>query len=74
MHHRKTDLREVPLERPSEPERDGAGSRHSGQVYCVICRSLVSLERCKLNEHGDPVHDHCYFDSVSSSDKPKSQV
>jgi hypothetical protein len=42
----------------------------------VICGSAVSLEECKLDERGDPVHDHCYFNSLSSQNhsdpnKPK---
>jgi len=79
LHDSKTDIQQFPLEPATQPERDGAQTPHSGQVYCLICGSLVSLENCKLNEHGDPVHDHCYFHSVSSpvipdETKPKSEV
>ena len=63
MQNPKTDIRQVSLELTSEPERHEA--THSGQVSCVICGSPVSLEHCKLDERGDPVHDQCYFDSLS---------
>jgi len=65
MHDPKTESQQVPLEAVSELERGEARSSHSGRVSCVICGSPVSLEECKLDERGDPVHDHCYFNSLS---------
>jgi hypothetical protein len=63
--HSKADIQPSSLEPAGDPEPDATQSRRSGQVSCVICGSLVSLENCKLDEHGSPVHDHCYFDSLS---------
>lgn len=34
-------------------------------VFCVICDSPVELERCKIDEGGDAVHEKCYFSKVS---------
>lgn len=75
MPNGKTDFHSVPFESINGPERNEARSRH---VSCVICGSPVSLEGCKLDEHGDPVHDQCYVDRVSrpkhsDTSKPKSQ-
>jgi hypothetical protein len=27
---------------------------------CWICGRAVSLETCKIDEHGNAVHEHCY--------------
>jgi hypothetical protein len=78
MHNPKTDSQQVPLEAADEPERDETQSPQSGRVSCVICGCPVSLEDCKLDEQGDPVHDHCYFESLSrpnrsDENKPRPQ-
>jgi hypothetical protein len=28
---------------------------------CWICGNAVSLEECKIDEHGMPVHEECYI-------------
>jgi hypothetical protein len=29
--------------------------------FCWLCGHCVSLEECKIDEHGMPVHDECYI-------------
>ncbi|HEY1658095.1 MAG TPA: hypothetical protein VGG14_07100 [Candidatus Sulfotelmatobacter sp.] len=31
---------------------------------CAICGDEVSLEQCKVDEYGVPVHDGCYVKRV----------
>jgi hypothetical protein len=33
-------------------------------VACAICGLRVELEQCKIDEHGDAVHDKCYLASM----------
>ena len=33
-------------------------------VACAICGLRVELEECKIDEHGDAVHDKCYLASM----------
>jgi hypothetical protein len=33
-------------------------------IACVICGLRVELEQCKIDEHGDAVHDKCYLASM----------
>jgi hypothetical protein len=39
---------------------------------CWICGKPVSLENCKVDEHGLAVHEECYLAKVASKSK-KSQ-
>jgi len=32
----------------------------SNHLLCWICGNDVALEQCKTDEHGQPVHEHCY--------------
>jgi hypothetical protein len=27
---------------------------------CAICNGLCDLKTCKIDEHGNSVHEHCY--------------
>jgi hypothetical protein len=29
-------------------------------LTCWICGKALSLESCKIDEHGQPVHEECY--------------
>lgn len=73
----KMEFKPIPSEPAHRPERDDTRAPHSGQVSCVICGSPVSLEDCKFDERGNPVHDRCYLDQLSrpnsDTSKPKSQ-
>lgn len=73
MPNPRTDFQQVPLEAAGERERDESRSPSAGKVSCVMCGSPVSLEDCKLNEHGDPVHDGCYLDSVLDPARPRQK-
>ena len=33
--------------------------------YCWICGKVVSLESCKIDEHGSAVHERCYVAKVA---------
>ena len=32
---------------------------------CWICGNRVSLERCKIDEHGEAVHENCYVSKLT---------
>ena len=33
--------------------------------HCWICGRAVSLEACKIDEQGNPVHEQCYVAKVA---------
>jgi hypothetical protein len=32
--------------------------------HCWICGNVVSLEKCKIDEHGRAVHEDCYVAKI----------
>ena len=34
-------------------------------VACRICAQSIQLEECKIDEHGQPVHEHCQYMRLS---------
>jgi hypothetical protein len=40
---------------------------------CWICGYEVSLERCKIDEHGRPVHEQCYVAKIQLQAGGKTQ-
>ena len=42
--------------------------------WCWICGGSVSLEDCKIDEHGSPVHEQCYAARVALELKTREQV
>jgi len=36
----------------------------SSQRFCWICGKTISLEQCKVDEQGLPVHEECYVAKV----------
>ncbi len=55
---------EVPVEvarKVAQREKMISVSRES---ECSICGKAVKLEQCKVDENGNPVHDHCYVRKV----------
>lgn len=58
----KTYFEQVPLAMVKKAiaiERDDRVA-HVSPVLCAICEVPVKLERCKIDEDGEPVHDTCY--------------
>ncbi len=41
---------------------------------CWICGAAVSLEKCKIDEHGRAVHEQCYLAKIhlQSGNTPQS--
>ena len=37
---------------------------------CWICGKSVSLENCKIDEHGSAVHEECYVAKVALAKAP----
>jgi hypothetical protein len=40
-------------------------SRQDPLPECWICGNKVSLEKCKIDEHGQPVHEDCYIAKIA---------
>jgi len=40
-------------------------SRQDPIHICWICGNRVSLERCKIDEHGRAVHEDCYVAKIA---------
>ena len=36
---------------------------------CWICGRPAELENCKIDEHGQPMHEHCYVAKLVSDGK-----
>ncbi len=36
----------------------------SSQRFCWLCGKIISLEQCKVDEKGLPVHEDCYVAKV----------
>lgn len=61
----KTYFEQVPLELAKQVAlREDAGLSSARPVLCVICGVPTELERCKIDEAGEAVHDKCYFAKV----------
>lgn len=65
MYNAKTYFEQVPVEVARKAARAATPSSQSGQIPCVLCNSPVSLEECKVDERGNPVHDDCYIERLS---------
>ncbi len=42
------------------------------QRYCWMCGTAISLEECKLDEKGLPVHEDCYVARVVLNDHDRT--
>ena len=40
----------------------------NSQRFCWMCGKTVSLEECKLDEEGLPVHENCYVAKVATKE------
>ena len=65
MGKRKTYFEQVPLAVVKKAVGLEILPSHSDLACCVICNEPVELERCKTDEGGDAVHEHCYVSKVS---------
>jgi hypothetical protein len=36
----------------------------ASSVLCQLCNEPVFLESARINEHGKPVHEDCYVESI----------
>jgi hypothetical protein len=43
------------------------------QVICNICNQSASLENCKTDELGQPVHEGCYVSRLTKKKIPTSK-
>jgi hypothetical protein len=57
---RKTHFEQVPVAVARQIAEKEAVLSPIQSVSCVICQAPVELERCKIDEHGDAVHEACY--------------
>ncbi len=57
---------QVPVELAKKVARREKMSSVSGESVCSICGKAVKLEQCKIDENGNPVHDHCYVKKVGA--------
>jgi hypothetical protein len=78
MRKTKTDLSSASFMLAGKTGNEEAPPLPPRQIACVICGSPVSLENCKFNEEGKPVHEDCYFKSLSGArhsreSRPKSK-
>jgi hypothetical protein len=42
-----------------------------GRPICPICNEPVTLETCKVNEHGKATQEECYVEKMCSQEKVK---
>lgn len=70
MSNAKTFFEQVPIELARKAAREAASCSKSGQIPCVLCGSPISLEDCKFDERGGPVHDNCYIEKLSRTAHP----
>ncbi len=57
---RKTHFEQVPVAVAKQIAEKEVALSPMQSVSCVICKAPVELERCKVDEHGDAVHEACY--------------
>lgn len=43
------------------------GSQPFPEVSCVLCSKPVNLQTVSTDEHGQAVHEECYFKRLTSS-------
>jgi hypothetical protein len=61
----KTYFEVVPVEVARRVAAKQIGIASANSVPCVICGDRVALERCKIDEDGDAVHEKCYIAKVA---------
>lgn len=59
-----TFFEQVPIAVAKQVARTEAELSRGHMMACAICGLRVELERCKIDEHGDAVHDGCYLASM----------
>jgi hypothetical protein len=69
-----TYFEQVPLAVAIQVAQAEARSSNNGMARCAICGAPIELERCKIDEDGDAVHDKCYLTKINSAAKlPRSR-
>lgn len=56
-----TYFEQVPITIAKQVARAEAELSRGRMIACAICGLRVELEHCKIDEHGDAVHDKCYL-------------
>lgn len=69
----KTHFEQVPIEVARKAAREATPASQSGYIACVLCSSPVSLENCKFDERGGPVHDGCYIERLARPAHPNEK-
>ena len=64
MGKRNTYFEQVPIAVAKQVAQAEAELSRGRMIPCAICGLRVELERCKIDEHGDAVHDKCYLASM----------
>jgi hypothetical protein len=67
-HHSPRPWRDIARELAREPDRSKrldlmqelSDSFDPRSATCAICNGLCDLKTCKIDEQGNPVHEHCY--------------
>lgn len=42
-------------------------------VLCKLCQKPVSLEKARINETGEPVHEQCYVQAIRAK-RPEARL
>ena len=67
---KKTHFEQVPVALAKQVAAREAFSSRRQSVSCVICGSPVALERCKIDEGGNAVHERCYVAKLAAKPTP----
>ena len=60
----KTHFEQVPVAQVKKALEKQDRTVGASSVLCAICNAPVTLEHCKIDEDGGPVHDACYTKKV----------
>ena len=71
MGKRNTYFEQVPIAEAKQVARAEAELSSVRMIPCAICGLRVELEHCKIDEHGDAVHDKCYLASMVTPSRPR---
>ena len=61
-----THFEQVPVAVAKQVAQAEARLSRGRMIACAICGLRVGLEECKIDEHGNAVHDKCYLASMIS--------
>jgi len=64
---RKTHFEQIPVAVAKQIAEKEAVLSRTQSVSCAICKAPVELERCKIDELGDAVHEACYIAKLAQN-------